>query len=71
MQIAAYRRMGARGRTDVMLRLNELTRQTALAGIRHRHPDYTDAQAIQALRRVTLGDALTRAAWPDQPLVEP
>lgn len=71
LQIEAYRRMGGRGRTAVLFRLNALARETALSGIRSRHPDYTERQALQALRRLMLGDALTRAVWPDHPLVEP
>lgn len=54
-----------------MFRLNELTRRIALSGIRCRHPEYSEAQAVQALRRLLIGDALTRAAWPHEPLVDP
>jgi hypothetical protein len=71
IQVEAYRGMGGRGRTAVMFRLNDLARQVTLAGIRGRHPDYTERQALQALRRLMLGDELTRAVWPEHPLVEP
>jgi hypothetical protein len=70
-QLAAYRRMGAAGRTEVVFRLNELARQAAEAGIRSRHPGYSDAQVRLALARLRLGDELTRAVWPDEPLVDP
>ncbi len=55
-QIEAYRRMG---------------RETALAGIRARHPDYREEQARLALFRLILGDELTRAVWPGRDLVDP
>jgi hypothetical protein len=70
-QADAYRRMGGRGRTAVMYRLNEEARELALAGIRARHPDYTPDQVRQAWFRLKLGDELTRAAWPDRPLIDP
>ncbi|MGE0453441.1 MAG: hypothetical protein AB7O37_00295 [Vicinamibacteria bacterium] len=70
-QITAYRRMGGAGRTEVVFRLNELARNAAEAGIRSRHPAYSDAQVRLALARLQLGDELTRAVWPAQPLVEP
>jgi hypothetical protein len=56
---------------SVMFRLNELTRQTALSGIRRRHPEYSEAQSLMALRRLMFGDELTRAAWPRHPLLDP
>jgi len=70
-QTEAYRRMDGKQRTAVMFRLNELARQTAAAGIRSRHPDYTDEQVHRALFRLIHGDELTRAVWPDQPLIDP
>jgi len=46
-------------------------KRLACAGIRHRHPHYTDDQVFHAWARLKLGDALTRAAWPDRELVDP
>lgn len=71
MQTEAYRRMDGKQRTEVMFRLNEMARQTAVAGIRSRHPDYSEEQVRLALFRLVHGDALTRAVWPDQALVDP
>lgn len=71
LQVEAWRRMGGRGRTAALFGLNELARQTSLAGIRARHPEYDEAQCLQALRRLLLGDELTRAVWPELPLVDP
>jgi hypothetical protein len=70
-QIEAYRRMSGQERTAVTFRLNELARETAMAGIRARHPDYGEEQVRFALFRLTLGDELTRAVWPGRDLVDP
>ena len=43
----------------------------AAAGIQSRHPDYDEVRVRQALARLLLGDALTRAAWPNEALVDP
>ena len=71
LQVEAWRRLGGRGRTAALFRLNDLARRASLAGIRARHPEYDEAQARQALRRLLLGDELTRAVWPGLPLVDP
>jgi hypothetical protein len=70
-QIEAYRRMSGGERVAVAFRLNDWARRTAEDGIRSRHPNYTEAQVRMALRRLWLGDELTRQAWPDRELVEP
>jgi hypothetical protein len=70
-QSEAYRRMGGRGRVAVVYRLNETVKNLALAGIRARHPGYSDTQVEDAYVRMLLGDALVRAAWPDRELVDP
>lgn len=71
VQIEAYRRLGGAGRVEVMFRLTRMARGAAEAGIRRRHPDYDDARVKLALTRLIYGDELVRAAWPDQPLVDP
>jgi len=71
LQIEAYRRMGGKQRTAVMFRLNQMAREAAAAGIRSRHPEYSDEQVRHALFRLMLGDELARAVWPDRKLVEP
>lgn len=70
-QAEALRRMGGRARTAIMFRLNEQARELALAGIRARHPGYTEDQVRQAWFRLKLGDELTREVWPDRELVDP
>jgi len=63
--------MSGRERVAVTFRLNELARRAAEAGIRSRHPDYSEEQVRMALRRLWLGDELTRQAWPDRELIRP
>lgn len=63
--------MSGQERTAVMYRLNALAREMSLAGIRARHPSYTDDEMKRALFRLMHGDVLTREVWPDQPLIAP
>jgi predicted ArsR family transcriptional regulator len=71
VQIEAYRRMGGAGRVAAMFRLNERARNLAMAGIRHRHPEYDETRQRLAFARLVLGDELVRKVWPDRDLVEP
>jgi hypothetical protein len=66
-----YLKMGGAGRLAIAFQLNETVRNVAMAGIRHRHPHYTNDEVRLAWARLTLGDDLCRAVWPEQPLVEP
>ena len=70
-QVEAYRRMGGVGRTAVMFRLTAMARSMARAGIRRRHPGYTDEQVTLALARLLYGTELVRRAWPEREIVEP
>jgi hypothetical protein len=63
VQRDVYLRLGGRGRLALMFRLNDEVRRLAMAGIRARHPDYTDAEAFEAHMRLVLGDALAEAIW--------
>jgi len=71
VQLDAWRRLGPEGRVELAARLSDEIRQVALAGIRHRHPEYSEGVAFRALLRLVLGDALVRAMWPDDPLIDP
>ncbi|HVT48025.1 MAG TPA: hypothetical protein VHD57_09580 [Vicinamibacterales bacterium] len=71
MQFEAYRRLGATGRMAIAFNLSTTSRQLAMAGIRRRHPEYSDGDVRLALARLLFGDALVRAAWPQCPLVDP
>ena len=71
LQTEIYARMGGTARVSIAFELTEAVRRLALAGIRHRHPEYTDDQVRAAWARLTLGDDLYREVWPDRPLVSP
>ena len=71
LQQKIYLRLGGRERVAIAFRLSDSVRRLALSGIRHRHPDYTEAQVEQAFARLRLGDALVREIWPDRALVDP
>ncbi len=71
VQREAYLRLGGAERVAIQFRLSSLVRDTAMAGILSRHPEYSDRQAQMALRRLRLGDELVRKAWPDRQLVDP
>jgi hypothetical protein len=64
VQFAILRRMGSDGRVRVMFELSETLRAVLRSGIRHRHPEYTEAQVRWALLRLTLGEPLFRQACP-------
>lgn len=57
VQLAIYRRLGGAERVAIAFRLGVLVRETTTAGIRRRHPGYTNEQAERAFRRLILGDA--------------
>jgi hypothetical protein len=66
-----HRKMTPGQRLEIAMQLSEATRQTALASIRHRHPEYDDDQARMALFRLLLGDDLFRRAYPTAPVLDP
>lgn len=71
VQLSAYARLGGAARVSIAFELSALARAAALAGIRHRHPEYDDRTAARALQRLLLGDALAGAIRPGEALVEP
>jgi len=65
VQQAILRRMSIEEKLEATFALNELGRDATRAGIRMRHPDYTDEQVEYALRRIMWGDKLFREVYPD------
>ncbi|MBI5481797.1 MAG: hypothetical protein HY906_23275 [Deltaproteobacteria bacterium] len=63
VQIDAYRRMTPGARLRVALELTELSRRLVAAGVRRRHPEYTDEQVRLATIRLWLGEELYRQAY--------
>jgi hypothetical protein len=70
-QTDIYRRMGGGERISIAFQLTETVRHLAFAGIRARHPEYTDDQVFLAWARLSLGDELVAAVWPGRALVDP
>jgi hypothetical protein len=71
VQIALYRRRGGAWRLQTSLRLSDFTRRLTKAGIRDRHPEYSEEQVRRAFMRLMHGDEVARAIWPNEPLVSP
>jgi hypothetical protein len=71
LQGEIYRKMTGQQRLSIAFELTDMVRRIAMAGIRARHPHYTDEQVFRAWARLTLGDDVLRDMWPDRELVEP
>lgn len=71
MQFEIFGRMSAAEKIRLMSELTESVRATFEAGIRKRHPQYTDRHARLARIRWELGDELYRQAYPSEALLDP
>lgn len=71
IQFEVFRRMSAAEKVRRMSELTEAVRATFEAGIRKRHPQYTERDARLARIRWELGDELYRQAYPTEALVDP
>jgi hypothetical protein len=71
VQLAIYRRLGPGRCAEIALEMSDESRELTRAGIRRRHPGYSDADIEWALRRILFDDDTFRAVWPDARLVEP
>lgn len=60
----ALRNMGLSGRAKLTMQLCDNLHQTTRAGIRHRHPDYTEQQITQAYLRLILEPELFQEVFP-------
>ena len=58
IQIEALRRLDGPTRLQMALRMSDDSREITLAGIRHRHPDWTDDDVHRELLRLLLGREL-------------
>ena len=58
VQIEALRRLDGPTRLRMALRMSDDSRHVALAGIRHRHPEWTDDDVRRELLRLLLGRQL-------------
>src|SRR5438128_2059180 len=66
VQIEIYRRMAPEQRLKQAFEMTEFARALSAAGVRARHPDYTERQVRLAVIRLTLGDELFRLGYPDE-----
>jgi hypothetical protein len=64
VQNAIYQRMAPERRLALAFQMTASARALSEAGIRHRHPEYTDRQLKLALIRLTLGEELFRQVNP-------
>ncbi|HWO22001.1 MAG TPA: hypothetical protein VNO30_24735 [Kofleriaceae bacterium] len=70
-QLRCYRRMSGAEKVALAAQLSEDVRAVARAGIRTRHPEYSDREVWYALQRLLLGDELFDRAWPLAPRLAP
>ena len=59
------RRLGLQGRAALTFQLSDNLRTVTIAGIKHRHPEYTPDQIKLALFRLTLDPDLFAQAFPN------
>lgn len=71
VQFRVWRRTGSARCLLLAIEMSEELRRVTAAGIRSRHPDYTQAEVRWALLRLTLGDDLFGRAYPDAPWMAP
>ena len=64
IQFAIIRRLSPGRRLELAFQLSASIRHLAAAGVRSRHPTYTEAQVRLAVIRLTLGDDLFRQVYP-------
>jgi hypothetical protein len=62
VQLAIYRRLGPDGRLALALRVSDDVRSITRSGLRTRHPEHSEDEIDQALRRLLLGDELFERA---------
>jgi hypothetical protein len=67
VQLGALRSLSGSERVAIAFQLSAAAREVSAAGIRARHPEYSNDEVEHALRRLTLGDDLFEKAYPDAP----
>ncbi len=55
IQLQLYRRAGPAGRARIAVELSDAVRQTTVAGIRRRHPEYSESEVSAAFLRLVYG----------------
>lgn len=71
VQDQIYAAMTGAERLAIAFRLTATARELTKAGIRARHPHYTEDEVTLALLRMDHGDDVFRKVWPGRPLLKP
>jgi hypothetical protein len=69
IQHLVYRNMSPEKRLDMACQMSDAVRSPSAAGVRERHPEYTDREVELAMIRLSLGEKLFRLAYPGQDVV--
>ncbi len=64
VQLEIYRRMPPWRRLQIALELGDMVRSLSAAGVRSRHPEYSEEQVQLAVIRLSVGEQLFRRAYP-------
>ena len=64
VQMQIFRNMSPERRFRLTLEMNDTARAISAAGVRHRHPDFTEEQVRLTVIRLCIGDSLFRKAFP-------
>jgi hypothetical protein len=71
VQVDIWRRMGPEGRVSLMLEMCEQVANTSKAGIRQRHPDYSNDQVQDAFLFILWGRETYQRVFPTRTLPVP
>jgi hypothetical protein len=63
--IKGLRRLGISGRAAMTFELSDNLRQIVRDGVRHRHPNWDEAQVKREVLRIVFGDRLFNEAFGD------
>jgi hypothetical protein len=69
VQREVYRQMSPAQRLELIFEMNLHLRELLAAGVRNRHPKYTEAEVKLAVIRLWLGPDLFSKAYPGQHIV--
>ena len=69
VQDAVMRSLGGARRIELVVEMTAAAEDVTRAGIRSRHPEYTDREVQLTAWRLRWGDDLYRAALPDAPVL--
>jgi hypothetical protein len=64
VQFEIYRRMSPDRRLELAFEMSQFLRDVVVAGVRSRHPEFSEEQVRLAVIRLTIGEELFRQAYP-------